>query len=127
MSVVQVEALKKKLAYANKKVSYAWAKYYEEVYSHFSDATEEYKKLQVITTNDVIPEHIKTQIKEMGEELKKKWECCICLDFIKNIEVTNCGHFMCSDCLHKLKLSTKEPTWSCPVCRRKSDKGFAKE
>jgi hypothetical protein len=122
MANPQVEILKKQLAYANKRVSFAWAKYYEEVNQHFEIATVEYKELEVIVNNEIIPEHIKSKLKTMTEELKKKWDCCVCLDFITDIEITNCGHFMCKDCLEGLKQHTEGDSWSCPVCRKKSKK-----
>lgn len=124
MSNLQVinQALKQKVIYANRKTSYAWAKYYEEVNSHYDNAKVEYKKLEIIVKEDKIPEHIKTELKSMAETLKKKWDCCICLDFIENIEITSCGHFMCYDCFCGLKNSTTGDSWTCPVCRKTTKK-----
>uniref|UniRef100_A0A914X9X7 RING-type domain-containing protein n=1 Tax=Plectus sambesii TaxID=2011161 RepID=A0A914X9X7_9BILA len=45
-------------------------------------------------------------------------ECSICLEHVANRQ-TNCGHRLCSDCLHDLVESTDRATGvKCPFCRR---------
>ena len=52
-----------------------------------------------------MPEHIKEELKNMAKELKKKWECPICYDFIadEQLLITNCGHYYCVPCLESWK------------------------
>jgi len=122
MSSAQLATIKQKLIYANRKTSYAWAKYYEEVNSHFGDDKDEYEKLEIIVKEDNIPTHIKTQLKEMADKLKHKWDCCVCLDFIETLQITSCGHFMCESCFDSLKDATEGNKWTCPVCRKNFNK-----
>lgn len=117
-----IRILTNRLNYANKKCKYAWAKYYESVTQNLQDDREQYTQLTKII--EVIPNHLKIEMKEMADKLKKKWECPICMDFIEtdNLEITNCGHFYCKECLENLKNSFKEKEedkWNCAVCRKK--------
>ncbi len=102
----------------NKRVAFAWAKYYEANRNrHQSDHTN-YGRLK--ETISALPEHIKTQYLDMMTELKKTWECVICIEMIEpnNLDITNCGHFFCKGCLTALK--NANPTdCKCPMCRRK--------
>jgi hypothetical protein len=110
----------------NKRIAYAWARYYEEVNRrHISDHNN-YVLLQnkiIQETVDAIPAHIKEMIVQMSEELKKTWECPVCLDMIepKSLEITNCGHYFCKDCIVKYR-SEHPVDCVCPVCRRSISK-----
>jgi len=46
-------------------------------------------------------------------ELKEDM-CCICMDVISQIVVTDCGHFYCKECIHNSLKFKKE----CPTCRK---------
>jgi late competence protein required for DNA uptake (superfamily II DNA/RNA helicase) len=112
----------------NKQRAFAWAKYYEEVRLHLHDAHDHYNNYNRVADDRSIPEHIKNEMKEMAKALKKKWECPICLDFIEDeqLDITNCGHYYCKDCLKGWKDAEKargEAKWKCGVCNRKHNFG----
>lgn len=44
-------------------------------------------------------------------------ECPICLDSFEKKHKTDCGHFFCYDCMHRLLNSTLLRTAPCPICR----------
>lgn len=114
-----------RLNQANNRCKFAWAQYYRAQ----NDAhNRDHAHYQVIThrvvSEDAIPGHIKTVFAEMAKDLKKKWECPICLDFIPdgNLEITNCGHFYCKGCLTQLKTKAqtdRKDKWECGICRKK--------
>ena len=104
-----------------KQKAFAWAQYFVAVNDRHGGDVRHYHHIQTITTNDIqIPEHIKTELLAMGEELRKTWECPICIDMIepKNLDITPCGHYFCKDCLAGLKQNNPNDC-KCPVCRRK--------
>jgi len=118
------EQLRRKLDYANKRVKFAWAKFYEQTNQRLNSAHTHYITYNRVVAEDAIPEHIKTEMREMAIALKKEWECPVCLDMIAsdNLEITNCGHYYCKPCLAQLKQSQKtagKEKWECAVCRRK--------
>jgi hypothetical protein len=115
-----VASLNRKLVYANKRVSYAWARYYESVNTRLTSDTRVYQTLnRNITNNDVVPAHIKAEILDMATQLRKTWECPVCMDMINpdNLDITNCGHYFCKPCLVRYKGLHQEPI--CPMCRKK--------
>ena len=59
----------------------------------------------IVNADATIPTHIKEEFLKMGAELKKTWECPICIDMIQpdNLEITNCGHYFCKPCLEGFK------------------------
>jgi hypothetical protein len=121
MSVAQ---LNQSLIYANKRVAYAWARYYAEVRLHLHEDHDNYDTLNRVADDRTIPEHIKEEMKTMAKALKKKWECPICIDFIADdkLDITNCGHYYCKPCLQGWKDAEKargEDKWKCGVCNRK--------
>jgi rubrerythrin len=114
-----------KLDWANKRCKYAWAKYYS---SQAEAHDQDHAHYEIITTRvvaeDAVPRHIKDMLTTMADELKKKWECPICLDFIPDgsLEITNCGHFYCKPCLagvKKMATDAHKDKWECAVCRKK--------
>lgn len=112
-----------KLVYAKKQKAFAWAKYYETVNERLEADHQNYRTFNRVAEDRTIPEHIKTEMKTMAEELKKKWECPVCLDMIdnKDLEITNCGHFYCKGCLGSWKKTCKDrgdAKWKCGVCNR---------
>jgi transcription elongation factor Elf1 len=119
-----MEKLQQKLIYANKKVSFAWGKYYEQMNLQLDEAHTRVETYNRMTEDVCIPTHIKDEIKEMATALQKKWNCPICLDMIesKELEITNCGHFYCKVCLESWKETEKsrgETKWKCAMCNRK--------
>jgi len=119
-----IESLTRRLDYANKRVAFAWAKYYSVVNADLHEAHATYATYTRVVSEDALPEHIKSEMREMATALKKKWECPCCLDMIDDgdLEITNCGHFYCKGCLTTLKQTQKtagKEKWECAVCRRK--------
>lgn len=75
--------------------------------------------------------YVKNQLIEMSAELKKVWECPICLEFIPkdNLDITPCGHYYCKGCLDLLKKRVNpdgEPN-RCAVCRHTFLRGSDEE
>ena len=112
--------MQQQLEYAIKGRKFAWAKYYEMVNQAHRQDGGHYRKIQNLT-NDAIPTHIKTMLTDMAQELKMKWECPVCLDFIADgsVAITNCGHIYCTPCLEQLKKITTGSKWKCAMCKRK--------
>jgi hypothetical protein len=121
-----VETLTQKLNYANKRVSFAWAKVYETANQRLENDYVNYNTLERSIVETSIPEHIKTELKTMADKLKHIWECPICMDFIEpnNLEITNCGHYYCKGCLVDWKATERRngnDKWKCCSCNRKSN------
>lgn len=103
---------------------YAWFRYYEALNEGLGQANTIYNTNSQIVVDPQIPTHIKNQLIEMSEALKRKWECPVCLDMIATdcLSVTNCGHYYCKTCLENLKQFSKrqsKPKWECATCRKK--------
>lgn len=118
------ERLQEQLTYSRKQTAYAWAKYYEEVKEHLTEARGQYTIFRQTEAEVMIPTHIKEEMKAMANALKKKWECPVCLEMIEEgqLEITNCGHYYCKECLITLQSTAKadnESKWKCATCRKK--------
>jgi len=102
----------------NKRISYAWARYYASMAERH---TTDYRHYQILRNKVVeeIPQHIRDCLLSMGAELKKTWDCPVCLEMIEpaNLEITNCGHFFCKDCIVKYKAEHTDDC-KCPICRK---------
>lgn len=98
--------------------SYAWAKYYESLNRAHHLAVVQINTLTRTVSEPTLPEHIKKELSEMASQLKKEYECPICLDTISEgeLEVSSCGHKYCKGCFKEL-LKASEP--KCACCRRK--------
>ncbi|KAK3379782.1 hypothetical protein B0T24DRAFT_168680 [Lasiosphaeria ovina] len=48
------------------------------------------------------------------------FQCVICMDDVKDLTVTHCGHLFCSECLHS-SLNIDVSKKICPICRQKID------
>ena len=108
---------------ANRRTKFAWAKYYEVAHQHHHDDFQHYHALDRAADDREVPAHIKEELKNMAKELKKKWECPICYDFIadEKLLITNCGHYFCEPCLNDWKAHEQQngkPKWKCAVCNR---------
>lgn len=119
-----MESLRNRLQWAQKRVKYAWAKYYEQVHGRLHDAHVQYVVVSRNSDDVAIPEHVKQELKNMASALKKQWECPICMGFIPEdaLDITNCGHFYCRDCLAAWKQTEKtrgSSKWACGMCNRK--------
>lgn len=100
-----------------RKFKWAFANYMESEREWNRNAFTTYTVIHRTMGSDVsIPTHIKTEFLEMAAELKKQWECPVCLEFIQSdqLEITPCGHKYCKECVAKLRETTKQ----CAVCRR---------
>ena len=117
--------LQTRLNYANKRVKFAWAKYYESINRDHDDDHRQYQAIRrANTTTEAVPTHIKTMMEDMMKELKKKWECPLCFEFIPDgmVEITNCGHIYCQPCLDAWKKTCRDrgdDHWKCGMCNRK--------
>lgn len=119
-----IESLTNKLTYARRQKAYAWAKYYEQVNNALHGDHEHHAHYIRIVGESAIPTHIKEEMREMANILRKKWECPVCMEMIEDgdLDITNCGHFYCKPCLNQMKTVQKgqgKNKWECAVCRRK--------
>ena len=116
----------RKLLLERKKTKFAWAKYYGVIRNDLEEAHTIHTSYtnMLKPSEEKIPQHIINTLKNMAEELKHKWECPICLDFIEtnNLEITNCGHYYCKECLKTHIQNTDEEKWKCCVCRKQHNK-----
>ena len=120
---MNAQQLQNKLDWANKRVRFAWAKYYEQVNLELHNDHQNYDTFNRVADDKSIPEHIKTELKDMAIALKKKWECPVCMDMIDDaqLEITNCGHYYCKECLNAWKETCKNQgsdKWKCGMCNR---------
>ena len=107
---------------AERKLKFAWAKFYEASNTHHNDNYRLYLQQQNIHNQMVaenIPQHITNELFELNTALKKSIECPICLDVIDGINlqlvISKCGHKYCNNCLTTLKNSNA----NCAICRKK--------
>ncbi|KAK4039988.1 hypothetical protein C8A01DRAFT_16117 [Parachaetomium inaequale] len=62
-----------------------------------------------------------TQEKPKNYVKMATFDCVICMDNVKDLTVTHCGHLFCSECLHSA-LNMDPSRRICPICRQKIDK-----
>lgn len=100
--------------------AFAWAKYYESLNDRLASDHINYTRTLLVSSDTDIPSHIKTEFLAMGAELRKTWECPVCMEMIQpdNLDITNCGHYFCKPCLTQYKERNREDC-KCPICRRK--------
>jgi len=121
--MADVPTLQRQLAYSKKQTAFAWAQYFQVSRRRLVADHTHYRSLIAVATTDAnLPTHIVEEIKNMAKEVRKTWDCPICLDMIspdengdKSLEITNCGHYYCKTCLTSLKA---QPQPKCAVCRR---------
>jgi rubrerythrin len=106
-----------------KQRAYAWRQFYEARAEEHHVAYVHVQNFNHIAEDATVPTHMKTLVTDMGKELKKKWDCPICADFIPDgeLDITNCGHFHCKQCIADWVAKCKadhKPKWECPVCKR---------
>jgi DNA repair protein RAD5 len=80
---------------------------YHMLKKNFTDKVNESKYLVKIFEN----------LNNKIEEEKKNDMCCICMDNINQLVVTDCGHFYCKECIYNALKFKKE----CPNCRKSLD------
>lgn len=95
-----------------RKTAFAWAKYYDEMGKQADMA------IVVIETAKQFPSHLAQEFMEMAGELKKKFECPVCLDTTTKdtIKISFCGHIYCKTCYDTI---VKGSNPVCAVCRAK--------
>jgi len=66
-----------------------------------------------IKEEEVIPEFVMSEMRDMIGELKKEIECPICYEVLEadKIKFSSCGHKYCETCLSKID--------ECSICRKK--------
>ncbi|VVU94425.1 SNF2 family N-terminal domain [seawater metagenome] len=79
---------------------------YSMLKKNFTDKVNESKYLVNIFSN------MDKKLEPSNNEM-----CCICMDDIKELVVTSCGHSYCKECIHNALKFKKE----CPNCRKKLD------
>jgi len=109
--------------FCKKQKAFAWAKYYESSRKRLEADHKHYNELKALEGAGSIPVHIKEALATMGAELKKVWECPVCIDIIEPtaLEITNCGHFYCKPCLVQWKTVSKnrgDEKWKCGLCNK---------
>jgi hypothetical protein len=87
----------------------AWAMYFDIQTTTHANTIIRYEKLCEV------PEHIKLELIEMINELKKEIECPVCLSIIPtdNLAISRCGHKYCKGCIDTMK----ERNLNCAICR----------
>ena len=105
-----------------KQTAFAWAKYYGAVNVRHEEGVGIYRTIAETLKRDigyVLPPHLHTEIETMAKELKKTWECPVCIEIIApgNLDITKCGHFFCKTCIRSYK-EKEGDACKCPVCRR---------
>ena len=104
------------------RMKFAWAQVYQHRRDNHElslDVLRLMRQLNAVgSAESTIPSHLKTEIEEMAETLRKNYECPICLEVISKgeLEITSCGHKYCKNCYTAL---TQNPDCKCAVCRRK--------
>ncbi|NBW15361.1 MAG: hypothetical protein EBR82_45935 [Caulobacteraceae bacterium] len=117
-----IATLQRQIQNERRRTGFAWAKYYSSLNEEHTEAISQHRRLVETITEEAVPTHIKTILTEMSDELKRKWSCPICLDFIPEggLEITSCGHFYCRPCVTALKDNAHAGAdVQCAVCRRK--------
>lgn len=108
----------------NKQRAFAWAKYYEQISGEAGRALVIVNYANVAQGNQAgvrpenIPTHITNELYDMACELRKKFECPVCLEQVnkETIQITFCGHIYCKGCLTEVK-ALEDP--KCSICRKK--------
>ena len=115
---MSIQQLQNQLDYANRRTRYAWACYYKVLENEHNGNINQYNLNQNIIDNGVddLPIHIVNEIEKLNDELKRKLECPICMDIIREgkLKITGCGHKFCEDCYDKINV--------CSICRKKINK-----
>ena len=109
-----MERLKRKLQQVERQRRYAWAMFYkarEEEHNSMVNLVAMYNEKTI-----GMPPHVKNELKDLYEALKKTISCPICLNEIStgDLDWSHCGHKFCKACLQRLK----ETSNKCAMCRR---------
>lgn len=101
---------------------FAWAKVYEG-YREQWDTYDRIRRLkaELEKADGGVPKHFADMFVEMAVELKKKFECPVCLEDVERetFAVSSCGHIYCKACYERL-CESEDP--KCAICRRKLGK-----
>ena len=96
-----------------RRYKYAWAKFYEQIEMNVDNARDNHIVItNVIQNSNTIPQHIITELEEQAEQLRKQFECPVCLEPIEKgkLKVSFCGHKYCEVCFPQLT--------NCAICRK---------
>jgi hypothetical protein len=109
-----MDGLKRKIKQVERQRSYAWAMFYkarEEEHDSMVNLVAMYNGKTI-----GMPDHVKNELKDLYEEMKKTISCPICLNEIGtgDLDWSQCGHKYCKACLQRLK----ETSNKCAMCRR---------
>jgi len=83
--------------------------------AEFSDVVDLVDKTEVPLDASKSQEKAKNYVK------LSTFDCVICMDSVKDLTVTHCGHLFCSACLHSA-LNMDHSRRICPICRQKIDR-----
>ena len=117
---MSVQQLKKQVKSLQNSKRFAWGQYYGEMSERFDSSYSQVQQVRE-TLKEVIPEHIKTMLKKLIKKAEEDIKCPICLDEIEGKEdmnVSNCGHFLCKECYDELKDMSPYGVVRCPECRK---------
>ncbi|KAH6850053.1 hypothetical protein B0I37DRAFT_427960 [Chaetomium sp. MPI-CAGE-AT-0009] len=77
--------------------------------------------VDLVDKDEVPAEILNSQEKNKNYIKMSSFDCVICMDSVKDLTVTHCGHLFCSACLHSA-LNMDQNRRICPICRQKIDK-----
>lgn len=78
---------------------------------------DDIKVVDLVDTEEV-PESVSKPKKRKNEVRLGCFQCVICMDDVKSLTVTHCGHLFCSECLDS-SLHIDAAKKICPICRQK--------
>jgi hypothetical protein len=88
----------------------------------FGDGSFNDQEVVDLVDKDEVPvEILNSQEKKKNYTRMSTFDCVICMDSVKDLTVTHCGHLFCSACLHSA-LNMDQNRRICPICRQKIDK-----
>jgi hypothetical protein len=89
---------------------------FEESFQTAQTHAEDVTTIDLTETNEV-PEELKQPVEDKRIKISK-FQCVICMDDVKTLTVTHCGHLFCAQCLHQA-LHVDPTRNKCPMCRSK--------
>ncbi|KAL2200982.1 hypothetical protein P885DRAFT_56401 [Corynascus similis CBS 632.67] len=77
--------------------------------------------VDLVDKTEVPPDSSNSQEDKKNYVKLSSFDCVICMDSVKDLTVTHCGHLFCSACLHSA-LNMDQSRRICPICRQKIDR-----
>ncbi|EAQ91320.1 hypothetical protein CHGG_03255 [Chaetomium globosum CBS 148.51] len=87
----------------------------------FGDGPFDDQQVVDLVDKDEVPSEILNSQEKKNYTRMSTFDCVICMDSVKDLTVTHCGHLFCSACLHSA-LNMDPNRRICPICRQKIDK-----